>query len=111
MQSDYPMQPYYSSYENCMNNAVQSMTSVIDTLEYKINDLKEINNYLQSSKIEEIISGLYYVLGITNNFITHIQGIHNGQRCPYTVRDLKKFLEGLEDDQEVDINFLKALKS
>lgn len=105
------MQPDYPSYEDCMNTAVQSVTVAMNTLGYKINDLKEINNYLRSDKIEEIISGLYYVLGITNNFITHIQGIHNGQRCPYTVRDLKKFLEGLEDDQEVDINFLKALKS
>lgn len=99
------------NYDDCINHAVQSMTTVMNTLEYKINDLKEINNYLQSRKIEEIISNLYYVLSLSTNFITHIQGIHNGQRCPYTVRDLKQFLQGLDDDQEIDINFLKALKS
>ena len=100
-----------NNYEDCMNRAVESMTSVLSTLEYKINDLKEINNYLQSSRLENIISELYYVLGLSNNFITHVQGIHNGQRCPYTVRDLKQFLQGLEDGQEIDINFLRALKS
>ena len=105
-----PTSPDYN-YNDAMLNAVQSVTSAMSSLDYKINDLKEINNYLQSARIEHIISELYYVLGTTENFITHIQGIHNGQRCPYTVRDLKKFLEGLEDDQEVDINFLKALKS
>lgn len=99
------------NYDDCMLNAVQSVSSAMNTLDYKINDLKEINNCLQSSRIEEIISALYYILGTTENFLTHIQGIHNGQRCPYTVRDLKQFLQGLEDDQEVDINFLKALKS
>lgn len=99
------------NYDDCMNNAVLSITSATNSLNYKINDLKEINNYLQSDRIEKIISELYYVLGTIDNFLIHIQGIHNGQRCPYTVRDLKQFLQGLEDDQEVDINFLKALKS
>lgn len=101
----------YPSYEDCVNTNINNLLSGMNTLEYKIDNLKEINNYLESSKLEQIISDLYYALGVFTNFYHMIQGTHQAQRCPYKVRDLKKFLEGLDDDQDIDINFLKALKS
>lgn len=100
-----------SSYEDCVHTNINNLLSGMNTLEYKIDNLKEINNYLESSKLEQIIADLYYALGVFNNFYHMIQGTHQAQRCPYKVRDLKKFLEGLDDDQDIDINFLKALKS
>lgn len=99
------------SYEDCVNTNINTLLSSMNTLEYKIYELKEVNSYLQSSRLEKIIADLYYSLGVLRNFYYLIQGIHQAQRCPYKVRDLKKFLEGLDDDQEIDINFLKALKS
>lgn len=99
------------NYEDCVNTNINNLISGINTLEYKICKLNEINNYLQSSKLEHIIVDLYHSLGMLINFNHLIQGTHQAQRCPYKVRDLKKFLEGLDDDQDIDINFLKALKS
>lgn len=100
-----------SNYEDCVNTNINTLLSGINTLEYKIDNLREINNYLESSKLEQIIADLYYSLSVLNNFYYLIQGTHQAQRCPYKVRDLKKFLEGLDDEQDIDINFLKALKS
>lgn len=100
-----------SNYEDCVDTGINNLTSVVHTLEYKIYELKEINSYLQSSRLEQIIAALFGSLGTLINFNYLIQGTHQAQRCPYKVRDLKKFLEGLDDDQDIDINFLKALKS
>ena len=99
------------SYEDVVYTNINTILSGMNTLEYKICELKDINNYLQSSKLEQIISDLYYALSVFTNFYHVIQGTHQAQRCPYKVRDLKKFLEGLDDYQDIDINFLKALKS
>lgn len=100
-----------SNYNDCVDIGINNLTSVVHTLEYKTYELKEINSYLQSSRLEKIIADLFGSLGTLINFNYLIQGIHQAQRCPYKVRDLKRFLEGLDDDQDIDINFLKALKS
>lgn len=99
------------SYEDCVHTNINNLLSGMNTLEYKICDLNELNSYLQSSRLEQLIADLHYALGVFTNFYHMIQGTHQAQRCPYKVRDLKKFLEELDDDQDIDINFLKALKS
>ena len=56
------------SYEDVVYTNINTILSGMNTLEYKICELKDINNYLQSRKLEQIISDLYYAFSVLANF-------------------------------------------